>query len=267
MTHFFSYKLYLCPMTISFFLTISDQTDLLKHQIASIIQQSQSTDELYIIDSSGDEKNCDRVTQMQTQASFVIEHLQFKPTDSFAKQLNTAIHRSKGDFLILVNEHGFLHPKLIQHHRQFSKRGLFLHGVVSKTITLPPLSFSENFQSVYKKVRASGNAFYFPLRSHFCRPKSFFAKENEIQNISFWREDFNLINGYDEDFHTPSYTQFDFLSRLTHLGVKSKSLKGAAFFYQPNKFSKGVPFAADEKLLEKSLMKKRIVALNGVEKD
>lgn len=254
-------------MTTSFFLTISKPADLLKHQISSIIQQTQGVYELYVIDSSGDKKNSDRIAQMQTQASFVIEHLPFSTSDNLAKQLNTAIYRSKGDFLIVTNECGFLHPKCVQHHQQFSKRGLFLHGVVSKTVEINSLAFSENFQSAFKKVKASGDAFYFPLRSYFSRPKPFFSQENQIQNISFWREDFNLINGYDEDFSTPRYAQYDFLSRLTHLGIKSKSLKGAAFFYQPNKLHKTESLPEDMQRLKKSIHKKRIVALNGVEKN
>lgn len=254
-------------MTISFFITITQPTELLKHQIASIIQQTKGVDELYVIDTSGDEKNSDLIAQMQTQASFLIEHLSFSTSDNLAKRLNTAIHRSKGDFLIVINENGFLHPKCVQHHQQFSKRGLFLHGVVSKTAALHPLTFSESFQSVFKKIKASGDAFYFPFRSHFCRPKPFFSREDEIQNISFWREDFNLINGYDEDFFSPQYTQYDFLSRLTHLGIKSKPLKGAAFFYQPNKLHKTDKFPEDIQRLKKSIYKKRIVAFNGVEKN
>lgn len=253
-------------MTTSLFLTISEPTDLLKHQITSIIQQSCSIEEMFIIDSSGDPTNADRIEQMQTQAAFVIEPLYVASSMPYAQQLNTAIHRSKGDFLIVVHGNGFFHPKFVQHHQQFSKRGLFLHGVVSKTAQSQPSAFSENFQQAYRRVKTSGDAFYFPFRSYFSRPKSFFTKENEIQNMSFWREDFNLINGYDEDYETRQFAQYDFTSRLTHLGVKSKPLQGAAFFYQPNVLATPLIAAEDSQRHEKTLIKKRIVAVNGVEK-
>lgn len=254
-------------MTTSLFLTVNEPTPLLKYQVASVIQQSQAPDELFIIDGSGQKENEDRIVQMQTQASFAIEYLSFPTNSLLAKRLNTAIHLSKGDFLIVANGNGLFHPKCLYHHHQFSKRGMYLNGVISKITEMEHFEFSETFQNVLKKAKASGDAFYFPLRSHLTRSKSLFSTQDEIQNISFWREDFNLINGYDEDYETEVYTHYDLLSRLTHLGVKSKVLKGAAFMYQPNRIPKSLQHTQDISRFENSCLKKRIVARNGVEKN
>ena len=264
---FFDEKLSLCPMNKSVFITISEASPLLKYQIASVIMQTESPDELYILDSSGKEENADRIAQMQTQTTFPIEHMCFDPNTSYAYQLNKAIHGSMGDFIILAHDIGFFHPKHIQHHLAFSKRGLFLHGVISKVTPPKTPAFTENFHRVYDRIKSSGSALYFPMLSYFARSKSVFSKEMEIRNVSFWREDFNLINGFDEDFSTLKYAQLDFISRLLQLGIKSKTLQGSGLYYTPNQLPQKDSAGADQQRLLKTLKQKRIVATNGIEKN
>jgi hypothetical protein len=107
-----------------------------------------------------------------------------------------------------------------------------------------------------KKIRSAGSAVYFPGLSAFASSKTSISDDQALQNVSFWREDFNLINGYDEMFETVEGVTRDMLYRLIHLGIQSKVLKASALIVSQH----------DAALLRKSLQKKRIVAINGLEK-
>ncbi len=264
---YFVKKVYLFQMTIALLLNLSRSEPFLNHQLLSIIHQSQTPDEIFVLDSTGDKTIPLLCTQMQTQAAFPIEHLSFSEATPFANKMNDAVLRSKASYIVVFNEISFLHPKCVQQHLRWARRGFFLSGVLSKVSLVHSLDRDMEHHVFMKKIRNAGSAVYFPGLSVFASSKPSISDDQALQNISFWREDFNLINGYDEMFETVEGVTRDMLHRLIQLGIQSKVLKASALIYEPNTTEKQFVSKHDVALLKKSKRKKRIVAINGLEKN
>ena len=263
---YFMKKVSLFQMTIALLLNLSRSEPLLNHQLLSIINQSQTPDELFVLDSTGDNAIPMLCNQMQTQVAFTIEHLSFSEAIPFATKINAAVLRSEASYIVVLNEMSFLHPKCLQQHLRWARRGLFLSGVLSKVSLVHSLTHDMEHPLFMKKIRSAGSAVYFPGLSAFASSKPSISDDQALQNVSFWREDFNLINGYDEMFETVEGVTRDMLYRLIQLGIESKVLKASALIYKPNTTEHQVVSQHDAALLRKSLQKKRIVAINGLEK-
>lgn len=253
-------------MTTALFYYINEKDSFLGYQLTSILEQQNKPDELYVLDTTGDESIASLCQQLQTQAAFQIEHLQLTKETAFGSHLNYAAAQSKADYNIVIDRHSILHPKCIQHHVKKSKRGLFLSGTCSYFSKVEAMNQAADYNAFSKLVRKSGSAFYFPLSASLSAVKSQIDSNSLTTNISFWREDFNLVNGYDEDFESQQFAGLDLLHRFLNLGIQFKKLKGAAFAYQSNELGKNSKSSSDEKRLQKSNDKKRIVAVNGLDK-
>lgn len=254
-------------MTVAIFINFTSENPFLRFQLLSILNQSAPPDEVFVIDDTQNDENSKLCLEIQTQASYMVQHLQLPPHTSFGKKLNIAAMHSKSTYMLVLEGTSFLHPQCVKQHKQWAKRGLFLTGISSTIALTSTFQKDSDYNFFAKKIRKMGSAFYFPLLSVFTKRKASISESICLNNFSFWREDFNLINGSDEDYEDGRATRLDIVYRLLQLGIKWKALKGSGIVYSTNSKAKEKFNEVDHSRLKWSLNLKRIVTIEGLEKN
>ena len=72
-------------MTVAIFINISSENPFLRFQLLSILNQSDPPDEVFVIDDTQNDENSKLCLEIQTQASFLVQHLKLPHHTSFGK--------------------------------------------------------------------------------------------------------------------------------------------------------------------------------------
>ena len=197
--------------------------------------------------------------------------------------LNRAIQRSKGDYLIFIDGDCVLHHAFIENHVRFSRRKKILAG---KRVKLGP-QFSTLFKEqihdlplLEKRVereksamRKDGAKFY--EEAFYINPDgllSFIPKLRKMHqlkgcNMSFYREDIEAINGFDEDYQLPAIGEdIDLTWRFKGLGYPLVSLRNLAVQYHLHHRENWTDQSVNFQLMEKKMGLKEYVCRNGLKK-
>jgi len=162
--------------------------------------------------------------------------------------LNRAILKCDGDYLIFIDGDCVLHHMFVKNHVRFSAQKKILAG---KRVKLGPsftALFRENIEDLLtleRKVekeksamRKDGAKFY--EEAFYINPDgllSFIPKLRKMHhlkgcNMSFYREDIEAINGFDEDYTLPAIGEdIDLTWRFKGLGYPLVSLRNLAVQY------------------------------------
>jgi glycosyltransferase involved in cell wall biosynthesis len=150
---------------------------------------------------------------------------------------NKAVAASQYAYIIEIDGDLILHPDFVADHLRFCRRGYYLKGgrvnlterFTSRCLQsgrLPRIHvFTRGLLRRINAIRNKALSRYFASR----------YKKNRLVflgcNMSFWKDDYLRINGYDEFFTGWGGEDYDFASRLVNSGVRRLSLKFSAIVY------------------------------------
>jgi glycosyltransferase involved in cell wall biosynthesis len=164
------------------------------------------------------------------------------------KALNKAIQASHSDYLVFVDGDCVLHPRFMEMHHRMAKEGSILGG---KRLKLNG-ALSKEFMEGKRTHRNIGlfllkNLFRlhqmnirFPEEAFFLSPTGItglivhMRKIKELRgcNMSFYKKDILLINGFDEDYIKPAIGEdADLTWRFRMAGFKLRSMRNLAVQY------------------------------------
>jgi GT2 family glycosyltransferase len=197
--------------------------------------------------------------------------------------LNRAILNSEGDYLIFIDGDCVLHHMFIENHVRFASLKKILAG---KRVKLGP-AFSTLFReriddlpalekSVEKDkrgMRRDGAKFY--EEAFYVSPDgllSFIPKLRKMHqlkgcNMSFFREDIEAINGFDEDYTLPAIGEdIDLTWRFRGLGYPLVSLRNLAVQYHLHHRENWTDQSRNLQLMEEKMGLRQYVCRNGLKK-
>lgn len=197
--------------------------------------------------------------------------------------LNRAIQRAAGDYLIFIDGDCVLHHRFIENHVRFSGKRKILAG---KRVKLGP-AFSAMFREgisdlpalerkVEKEKRAmrkDGAKFY--EEAFYIDPDGFLSfipklrKMHQLKgcNMSFYREDIEAINGFDEDYQLPAIGEdIDLTWRFRGLGYELFSLRNLAVQYHLYHKENWSDQSVNLQLMEEKMGLRQYVCRNGLKK-
>jgi len=197
--------------------------------------------------------------------------------------LNRALQRSGGDYLIFIDGDCVLHHRFIENHVRFSSRKRILAG---KRVKLGPAFtalFKERIQelpALERKVereksamRKDGAKFY--EEAFYINPDgllSFVPRLRKIHqlkgcNMSFYRDDIEAINGFDEDYTLPAIGEdIDLTWRFRGLGYPLFSLRNLAVQYHLHHPENWTDQSRNLQRMEEKMGLKQYVCRNGLRK-
>lgn len=199
--------------------------------LESVARQSRLPDEVIVTDDGSADDTRALVEQIGRDFPTRIAHVWQNDTGfRAARARNRGIAAARGDYVILVDGDMILHPEFIADHIDFALRG---HSLQGGRLDAAPLET--------KRLLAGGAARFSPLMPGsfpphrairwpwLARIKARSSSGGRIFscNMSAWRDDLLLVNGFDERFEGYGGEDQEIAKRLRHAGVRRRQLKFA----------------------------------------
>lgn len=211
--------------------------DALRLCLLSAFSQTVLPDEIVIGDDGSDEATRKLIDELRPLSKVPIKHI-WHEDKGFRKTtiLNKAIAQANGDYIIQVDGDVIMERHFIQDHLEMAQEGCFVCGSRTK---LGSVITSRLIEEASLKFYLSEVKLSFILNSLRSKKlRSFFASRYAKKidhmrgcNLAFWRKDFILINGYNEDLTDWGHEDGELVYRMHFAGVVKKALKMGGVVY------------------------------------
>lgn len=192
----------------------------------SILTQTRTPDEIVIADDGSNDRTKEVVRRFIGKTSIPVKHV-WQENHGFGKTaaMNKGFAVSTGDYIIQIDGDIIMERHFVEDHLRYARKGIFLCGSRSRVTR----AFTERLFRGEKLTLG----FWHPglddrmnaLRCCLLTP--FFKNYRHLRgcNMSFWREDVERVNGYDEVFNVYGYEDEDLQNRLQRTGVNKVFIK------------------------------------------
>ena len=150
-----------------------------------------------------------------------------------AKSRNNAVKEARGTYIILIDGDMVLEPLFIKEHLKFARRGLLLQGSrvllnEAKTQTLFAGKGSEKILRAKKLPLLSRLVYNLSAKRADFFEKKDFIKGVRSCNMGFFKEDFDAVGGFNENFEGWGREDSEFVARFLFNGGEFRRLKFSA---------------------------------------
>ncbi|WP_339838569.1 glycosyltransferase family 2 protein [uncultured Flavobacterium sp.] len=204
--------------------------------LLSIKNQSVLPDEVLIADDGSKEETTQLIKKFQADFPVPLIHVFHEDNgNQKPKIMNKAIAKAKYDYIIEIDGDIIMHKDFVKDHLTYAEKGFYLFGSrvniqqnILKTIfDKKIISFSFFADGIKKRTRTVR----FPLFMKFAKTHEERSGKLRGCNMSFWREDFIKINGFNEGLVGWGIDDSEMIQRLHNIGIKGKRLKQTAIAY------------------------------------
>ncbi len=240
--------------------------------LLSVQQQVELPDELIIADDGSKEDTRKLIDSFKTRFPIPIIHI-WHEDKGFRRSeiLNKSIAQTNAHYIIQTDGDCILHPSFIKDHKHFAERGCYLYGsrVSVKKEFLPELFSVKDVTIGFfsNGIKKRTRNLHLPFLSSFYRAKSVLSKKLRGCNLSFWREDFIAVNGYNEDMTGWGREDSELAIRMLNYGTKGKRIRYAAIVYHIwHKTVSKSGLNKNEVIQQEAIDKKLLRCKNGIDK-
>lgn len=198
--------------------------------LKSIKAQTQLPDELLIADDGSKAETKALINAFIGEASFPVRHI-WHEDNGFQKSiiLNKSVAATDADYIIQVDGDCILHKRFIADHIAFAKANQYLYGsrVNIKEAYVPNVLVEGKitFNLFSKEIKNKMRTVHSPVLSSLYAPQKNISKKLRGCNVSYWREDFLAVNGYNEDMTGWGKEDSEFILRLVNSGIMGRRLR------------------------------------------
>ncbi|RKS92418.1 hypothetical protein BC952_2315 [Flavobacterium limicola] len=237
----------------------------------SALAQSVFFTEIIIADDGSNEDTKQLIEQFQQKTDMPIHHI-WQEDLGFRKSkiLNKAIAQTTADYIIQVDGDCIMHENFVEDHVKAAQKGVYLYG--SRVNILPNFVadiFAKkqiNFNFFSKQIKNKTRSLHIPFLSKFYKIHDGISKKFRGCNVSYWRDDFIVINGYNEDFEGWGREDSDLVIRMGNNGVKAKRIRYAGIvFHIHHKINSKQNFELNDKIQNETILKKTIRVVKGID--
>ncbi|MFM9826982.1 glycosyltransferase family 2 protein [Flavobacterium sp.] len=204
--------------------------------LLSTINQTVLPNEVIIADDGSREDTKQLIEAFQKKIPIPLIHIWHEDLKNRKpKIMNKAIAASKYDYIIEIDGDIIMNKNFIEDHLNFAKKGQYLFGsrvnIQKKLLTK---LFSEkiiSFNLFSKGIKKRGRTIRITFLMNFAKSVEKRSRKLRGCNMSFWKEDFIKINGFNEDLVGWGIDDSEMIQRLHNIGVKGKRLKFAGIAY------------------------------------
>ncbi len=204
--------------------------------LKSVMHQSRLPDEVIIADDGSTQETKAVIDRYKHIFPVPLIHIWHEDEgNQKPKIMNKAIAMANYDYIIEIDGDIIMHKHFVRDHLRFAEKGYYLYGsrVNIQKPHLADLFKNEQikFNFFSKGIKKRGRTIHFPLFSSFIKPVEERSRKLRGCNMSFWREDFIRINGFNEELVGWGIDDSEMVQRLHNIGVKGKRLKHAGLAY------------------------------------
>ncbi len=227
---------------VSVIIAVYEQSNVLKLVLESLLKQSDQDFEVVIADDGSSSSIIQVVEEYNSLFKVPINHVWHKD-DGFRKTIiaNKAVIAASQEYLIFIDGDCLLHPRFVEMHKKYSKRGRYLSGrrvmygeKLTSQITPETIRSDDYYQISFwksgsdKESHSRGTFSQFGYLIGNLRKKTY-----DILgcNYSIYRDDFINVNGYDESILGRGMEDNNLNWRLQLAGIKGYSVTKVALQY------------------------------------
>ncbi|MFO7744177.1 MAG: glycosyltransferase family 2 protein [Psychroflexus sp.] len=204
--------------------------------LKSVINQSHFPDEVIIADDGSKPETKALIDQFKKKFPIPLLHIWHEDKGNRKPRvMNKAIAKAKHDYIIEIDGDIIMNKYFVQDHLQFSQKGHYLYGsrVNIKKEFLKKLFKNQllNFSFFSEGIQKRGRTLRLPILAKQLKPVEERSKKLRGCNMSFWREDFIKVNGFNENLVGWGIDDSEMIQRLHNIGIKGKRLKFAGIAY------------------------------------
>ena len=148
---------------------------------------------------------------------------------------NRAIAQTRGDYIVQIDGDIVLHPRFIEAHTAFARRGSWVQGsrALIERPTTERLLAGERLRlwPFTPALNTRQNALYAPWLTSLVKGPTDGMTRIRGAHMAFWRDDLLRVNGYDEAIEGWGREDSELATRLIHSGVVRRNLKFSAVCY------------------------------------
>jgi glycosyltransferase involved in cell wall biosynthesis len=258
-------------MKVGLLISTYNWPEALELILQSALMQTQLPDEILIADDGSKQETKQLILDFQKKITIPIRHFWQEDTGfRKSKILNKAVAGTTAAYIIQIDGDCIIHPRFIEDHINFARKGVYLYGsrvnispdFVTKVFEYKKIKF--NFFS--KEIKNRTRTFHIPFFSKLYKSHEGISKKFRGCNVSFWREDFISINGYNEDYEGWGREDSDLAIRLGNNGVKAKRLRYAGIVYHiHHKINSKDNLELNDKRQNETILKKIVWIKDGVD--
>jgi len=229
-------------------------------------------DEILIADDGSTVETKNIITEFSATIGVLVKHF-WQEDKGFrkAKILNKAIAGSTAGYIIQIDGDCILHPSFVADHMQSAEANTYLYG---SRVNILPAFVSDIFRSekidfnfFSKEIKNKTRTLHIPIVSGFYKPHSGISTKFRGCNVSFWREGFIAVNGYNEDYEGWGREDSDLVIRMGNNGTMAKRLRYAGVLYHiHHKINAKHAFDGNAKMQGEVIKNKTIRIENGIDK-
>lgn len=226
-------------MKVSLIISTYNRPDALRVCLDSVFKQHTLPYEIIIGDDGSRQETAELIEEMRKISPVPIVHVWHEDKGfRLAMMRNKAVAKTKGDYIIEIDGDIFLHPYFITDHLREARRGCYVKGgrtnlgkkltdEICKSGKAPKIKwYSKGIET------KAENAIRCAWISHLIAP--YYRRHKSVAlgcNMSFFKDDYIRVNGYDEFFEGWGGEDWDFGCRLNMLGLKKRYLKFSGIVY------------------------------------
>ena len=204
--------------------------------LLSILNQTILPNEVIIADDGSQENTKDLIEDFQTKFPIPLIHIWHEDLQNRKPRImNKAIAASKYDYIIEIDGDIIMNKHFIQDHLTFAKKNQYLFGSrVNIQERLLAKLFSKkiiNFTVFSEGIKKRGRTIRIPFLMRFAKSVDKRSRKLRGCNMSFWKEDFIKINGFNEDLVGWGIDDSEMIQRIHNIGIKGKRLKFSGIAY------------------------------------
>lgn len=230
------------PKTCALIITTYNQKERLALVLDSVKNLEPLPDEVLIADDGSREDTAKLIQAYQKDFPCKLEHI-WQEDEGFrlSEIRNKAIKASSGEYIIVIDGDMILEKKFIDDHLKFAQRKVFLQGsrVILNEKESKELLSKNDFSLAFNKkdFKNRRNIFLAKCIYKFSKlTKKFFKKSQLIKgirgcNMSFYKSDFEAIEGFNEKFIGWGREDSEFVARFLFNDGVFKRLKFNALAY------------------------------------
>lgn len=225
--------------SVSLLISTYNNTDFLKLCLLSVTNQTIKPTEIVIADDGSTQETYEEIKKLRKIIDTPITHV-WQEDNGFqlGKIRNIAIAASKSEYIIQIDGDIVMHKHFIEDHLRFAKRKSLIQGsrvLLGKKIThdfvkgkAPELSFFTFDITRRENAIRFINLSKFLLTRYRNPYPLYYARG---ANMSFFKDDFIDINGYDESFTGWGHEDSDLTLRMLNNGCNKLYAKFSCIAY------------------------------------
>lgn len=204
--------------------------------LLSIQNQTILPNEVIIADDGSKEATKELIMQFQKKFPVPLLHIWHEDIKNRKpKIMNKAIAKAKYDYIIEIDGDIIMNKHFVEDHLTHAQKGLYLFGSrvnIQKSL-LDELFLKKiiDFNFLSKGIKKRGRTIRLPFLMKFAKITDKRSSKLRGCNMSFWKEDFIKINGFNENLVGWGIDDSEMIERLHNNGIKGKRLKNVGIAY------------------------------------